>query len=170
MSARIPAAGWIHAQVPGNIQGDLESAHALRPLWYGATDTNLYEVARKDWWYRKDFVVPVAYAGKRLTLVFDGVDERCDVWLNGCKLGANAGMFRRFEFDISEASKSGQTNHLAVWIARMPEELVPLLINSDGPGEKNPFGQYGFMTGVNKTRELLKDLKNPWEFSATIGL
>ena len=72
--AKVPDAGWIPARVPGNIQADLENAHKLRPLWYGATDPKLYEVARKDWWYRKSFVVPAAFAGRRLTLVFGGVD------------------------------------------------------------------------------------------------
>ena len=165
VAASVPANGWIKAQVPGNIQADVESAHLLQPIWYGATDTNLYEVARKDWWYRKDFFVPATYTEKRLTLVFDGVDERCEVWLNGQKIGANAGMFRRFEFDVTGIIQLGQTNHLAVWIARMPEELVPFLINSDGPGEKDPFGPFGFMTGVNKTRQRLKDLKTPGNFS-----
>ena len=164
-SASIPAAGWIPARVPGNIQADVEAAHKLEPVWYGATDPALYEVARKDWWYRKDFIVPATEAGKRLTLIFDGVDERCEVWLNGQKLGGNAGMFRRFEFDVSGSVLPGETNRLAVWVARMPEELVPLLVNSDGPGEKDPFGPFGFMTGVNKTRERLKDLKTPGNFS-----
>ena len=128
-SASIPAAGWIPACVPGNIQADVEAAHKLPPVWYGATDPALYEVARKDWWYRKDFVVPATAGGKRLTLIFDGVDERCEVWLNGKRLGGNAGMFRRFECDVSGSFQPGATNRLAVWVARMPEELVPLLVN-----------------------------------------
>jgi len=163
--AGVPAEGWIPAEVPGNIQSDLENAHRLRPMSYGATAPELYEVARKDWWYRKDFSVPQSYAGKRITLVFDGVDERCEVWLNGNRIGANAGMFRRFQFDVSALVRPGRTNQLAVWIARMPEELVPYLVNSDGPGEKDPFGPFGFMTGVNKTRQRLKDLKTPGNFS-----
>jgi len=163
--AAIPGPGWIPARVPGNIQDDLEKAHLLRPLDYGATDPELYEVARKDWWYRKDFTAPASVSGQRLTLVFDGVDERCEVWLNGTRLGSNAGMFRRFEFDVSASVRPGQTNQLAVRIERMPEELVPYLVNSDGPGEKDPFGPYGFMTGVNKTRQRLKDLKTPGNFS-----
>lgn len=157
--------GWIPAQVPGNVQDDLERAHKLRPIFYGATDPNLYEVAQRDWWYRKDFRVPETFQGKTLTLVFDGVDERCEVWLNGSKIGGNAGMFRRFEFDITKLVRPGQTNQLAVWIARMPAELVPYIINSDGPGEKDPFGPFGFMTAVNRTREVLKDLKTPGNFS-----
>lgn len=72
---------WSAATVPGNIQSDLEAARQLKPLWYGAGDPRLYDVARKDWWYRKDFPVPNTLAGHRLTLVFDGVDHECEVWL-----------------------------------------------------------------------------------------
>jgi len=163
-SATVPATGWIPAQVPGNIQADVEAAHLLRPLWYGGIDTNLYEVARKDWWYRKDFFVPASYAGKRLTLMFDGVDERCQVWLNGQKIGANAGMFRCFDFDVSRAALAGKTNRLAVWIARMPEELVPYLIDSDA-GLSAIGKPHYFLNGLNLTRQKLKDLKTPGNFS-----
>ena len=159
-AADCSAAGWIPATVPGNIQADLEAAHLLRPLWYGAGDPRLYDVARKNWWYRKDFNVPAAYAGKRLTLVCDGVDHECEVWLNGKLIGHNAGMFRRFCFDITAAVQPGKTNCLAVRISRMPEELVPLLIASDGRGVDNAYTPDGFMTGDSRTRRLLKDLKS----------
>ena len=118
--------------MPGNIQADLEAAHLLKPLWYGAGDPRLYEVARKDWWYRKDFAVPERSPDKRLTLVFDGVDHECEVWLNGKQLGANAGMFRRFAFDVTRPLLPGQVNRLAVRIARMPEEIAPLVARTDG--------------------------------------
>ena len=145
--------GWIPAQVPGNIQVDVEAAHLVGPLWYGAVNTNLYEVARKDWWYRKDFVVPATYTGRRITLDFDGVDERCKVWLNGALIGENSGMFRRFWFDVSGVALPGQTNRLAVQINRMPEELVTVLKGSDGPYN-------GPMGGLpDRTRRVLKDLK-----------
>jgi len=68
------------------VQADLENAHLLNPLSYGATDPALYEVAR-ELVVSKGFLVPASSAGKRLTLVFDGVDERCVVWLNGERLG-----------------------------------------------------------------------------------
>ena len=50
--------GLIPAQVPGNIQADLERAHLLKPLWYGVGDPRLADVAKKDWWYHKDFDMP----------------------------------------------------------------------------------------------------------------
>lgn len=169
-SAAAPAEGWIPAQVPGNIQADLEAAHQLRPLWYGGIDPNLYEVARKDWWYRKDVIVPESFAGKRLTLVFDGVDERCEVWCNGRKLGANAGMFRRFSFDVSGVVSPGRTNQLALCLGRMPDELMPWMIHSDGPDI--PGQKYWFLNGIHRTRALLKDLKTAgnwgWDWSVNL--
>ena len=65
-TADVPARGWNPATVPGNIQADLEAAHELKPLWYGAGDPRLAEVAQKDWWYRRDFEAPAAWAGKRM--------------------------------------------------------------------------------------------------------
>jgi len=154
------SADWIPASVPGNIQSDLEAAHLLEPLWYGEGDPRLWEVARKNWWYCKDFEIPADFAGKRLTLVFDGVDFESEVWLNGQHLGNNAGMFRRFRFDIEDVAQPGQRNRLAVRIARMPEELVPFLYHSDGK-MSGLETEYFFVYANNKIRRVLKDLKSP---------
>ncbi len=174
----IPAPGWIPAQVPGNVQADLEAAGQLRPLWYGAGDPRLAEVAKKDWWYRRDFEVPESFADRRLQLVFDGVDYACDIWLNGQHLGHNAGMFRRFAFDVAGVIKLGGVNRLAVRIERMPPELARILAASDGAmsggGENYPkeWGPDFFVIGINETRQLLKDLKSPtnygWDWGVNI--
>ncbi len=172
-----PAApGWIPATVPGNIQSDLEAAHKLNPLWYGAGDPRLGEVARKDWWYRRDFDVPEDLAVARLKLVFDGVDYACEVWLNGRRLGANAGMFRRFSFDVADVVNPGEVNRLAVKVERIPPELVHILAASDGAmsggGENYPkeWGPDFFVVGINQTRQLLKDLKSPTNYGWDWGV
>ena len=98
-----------------------------------------------------------------MTLVFNGVDYDCQVWLNGQKIGNNAGMFRRFTFDITDVVKVGETNRLYVQIERMPAELLPYIINSDGPDI--PYKKYWFLSGIELTRKTLKDLKTPGNFS-----
>src|SRR6185437_7589247 len=103
---------WIPARVPGNIQADLESARLIGPLWYGAGDPRLADVAKKNWWYRKDFVAPKTFRGQRLQLIFGGVDFAYEVWLNGKSLGTKSGQFRRSEFDVSELVKPGEVNRL----------------------------------------------------------
>jgi beta-mannosidase len=181
--ADVPATDWIPACVPGNIQADLEAAHTLNPLWYGAGDPRLADVAKKDWWYRRDFELPWEMEGARLKLIFDGVDYACDVWLNGQRLGRNAGMFRRFGFDVADLVKPGEGNQLALKIDRIPTELAHILEASDGPlsggGENYPreWGPDFFVYGINQARQLLKDLKSPtnygWDWGVnvyTIGI
>src|SRR5437868_3313663 len=116
-------ADWIPARVPGNIQADLESARRIGPLWYGAGDPRLPDVAKKNWWYRKDFTVPSTLRGERLQLIFGGVDFAYEVWLNGRSLGKRAGQFRRSEFDVSGLLRKGEINHLAVRIEPIPPQL-----------------------------------------------
>jgi beta-mannosidase len=162
-------AGWMPARVPGNIQSDLEAALRLKPLWYGAGDPKLYEVAKKDWWYRRVFDTPPGIEGKRARLVFDGVDYKCEVWLNGKKLGENAGMFRRFSFDVAEHLVPGGSNQLDVRVLRIPEEMIEWIEKSDGKmsGYQTPFF---FVGGMIKSHEILRDLKSPTNFSYDWGV
>lgn len=164
--ADVSAPGWVAATVPGNIQADLEAAFRLKPLWYGAGDPRMADVARKDWWYRKDFLVPASFDGKRATLVFDGVDHECEVWLNGTKIGAHAGMFKRFGFDVAGVVRPGQTNQLAVKIFRMPPELDEVTLGADAPGGPN------VGAAVHTTRQVLRELKSPtnaaWDWSVAV--
>ncbi|MCL5096194.1 MAG: hypothetical protein M1608_01400 [Candidatus Omnitrophica bacterium] len=144
--------GWIPATVPGNIQADVEAAHLMNPINYGAGDPRLAEVAQKDWWYRKDFAVPASFAGKRVTLVFDGVDEDCEVWLNGHKIGGNKGMFRRFWFDVASVLQPGRVNRLAVKIDRIPPSLVPAMAQAD---------RHDVVAAIDQVIHLLNELKSP---------
>ncbi len=164
--AHVMAPGWIPATVPGNIQADLEAAHRLKPLWYGLGDARLHEVAERDWWYRTDVAVPATFAGQRATLVFDGVDHECEIFLNGQRIGTNAGMYKRFWFDVSQALQPGQVNRLAVRIARMPEELRTAVREAEAPGGPN-VGH-----AVSAVLKRLKELKSPtnhaWDWAVAV--
>jgi beta-mannosidase len=155
--------GWLSARVPGNIQSDLENRHLLDPLSYGAGDPRLEEVCQKDWWYKKNFIAPATVSGKRNVLVFDGVDYSCQVWLNGRLLGKNAGMFRRFEFDVTDIVLPGKNNVLAVKVDKIPDELLPYIVGSNGKNS-GAGTDYYFLNGINKTRKTLKDLKTATNF------
>ncbi len=149
----------IPATVPGNIQSDLENARLLTPLWYGEGDPGLLDVCLSGWWYEKRFFVPDdGYA--RHTLVLEGVDYACELYLNGVHLGHREGMFLRFFVDVTEALRPGEENLLKVFIHPMPEELAPWLVNSDGKlsGEGT---DYFFVEANNAIRRRLKGLKSP---------
>jgi beta-mannosidase len=156
-----PPDGWIPAQVPGNIQADLESAHRLAPLWYGEGDPRLPDVARRDWWYLREFVIPRSMHGSRLTLVFDGVDEQCEVWLNGQRLGTQSCMFRRFWFDVTDAAHRDGPNTLLVRIRKMPDELLPYILRAPGAH---------FLDGINTARRMSRELRSATNFGWDWGV
>src|SRR5262249_46676976 len=87
----------------------------------GLSDMDLYYQSRtlslvnqKEWWYRKQFVIPESEAGKFLRLVFDGVDYFASVWLNGEKLGEHEGAYVSFSYDVTRKIRFGKVNLLAV--------------------------------------------------------
>ncbi len=72
---------------------------------------------RVPWWYRTEFQVPADYAGRQVWLNFEGINYRADIWLNGNPIAnslAVAGAYRRYEFNVTDAVKPGETNVLAV--------------------------------------------------------
>jgi exo-1,4-beta-D-glucosaminidase len=72
---------------------------------------------RRSWWYRTEFTLPKLERGQHFWLHFDGINYRANVWLNGRQLAKSdslVGMWRLFEFDVTEAARAGQTNALAV--------------------------------------------------------
>ncbi|HSV16436.1 MAG TPA: glycoside hydrolase family 2 TIM barrel-domain containing protein, partial [Tepidisphaeraceae bacterium] len=65
-------------------------------------------------WYRKSFVAPREWSGKRVAIEFDGAYMRTDAWLNGQKLGTHATGFTPFTFDLTSNLNVGATNTIAV--------------------------------------------------------
>lgn len=153
------ASGMISATVPGNIQGDLEDAHLLKPLRYGMGDDRLFSVCRTGWWYVKEFSISSDHLQGRATLIFNGIDYSSTIYMNEQEVGRTEGQFNRFMIDVSGLLVPG-TNTLKVRIDPMPESLSDWLILSDGKqsGEGTP---YHFVTANDQIRKTLKGLKTP---------
>eukprot|EP00656_Telonema_subtile_P051729 TRINITY_DN7035_c0_g1_i1.p1 TRINITY_DN7035_c0_g1~~TRINITY_DN7035_c0_g1_i1.p1 ORF type:complete len:743 (+),score=190.65 TRINITY_DN7035_c0_g1_i1:119-2347(+) len=64
-------------------------------------------------WYRKQFSAPVAAAGRRTTLRFDGVYMHAEVYLNEALVAAHPYGYTTFDIDITDQLVQG-TNVLAV--------------------------------------------------------
>ena len=66
-------------------------------------------------------------AGRAITLDFEGINYRADIWLNGERIAANdqvLGAMRRFAFDVSKTARPGQKNALALLIqGQGPQDL-----------------------------------------------
>jgi hypothetical protein len=73
----------------------------------------------------RDFHIPKAWAEKRVILRFDAVHAGTDYWLNGTRIGHSENLFTPVEFDVTEAARSGDKNHLALSMTvSTPSELA----------------------------------------------
>ena len=92
-------------------------------------------------WYRKQFRAELPTPGKRVFLVFAGVDWDAEVWLNGERLGRHSRYWEPFRFDVTHLLQ--KQNSLAVRII-------------DGPAFGEPISQWSVLpfapadTGVNQ--------------------
>ena len=79
------------------------------------------------WWYRTGFRVPASMRGKRVTLNFDGINYRANIWLNGRRLAdstAAVGTYRHYSYDITDAVNRSGLNAVAVEVfAPTPPDL-----------------------------------------------
>ncbi len=158
---------WIPANVPGNVQSDVESAKLIKPIWYGPLDDDMTNLALNDWWYQKEFTVSRDLQGKRSTLLFYGVDYSCDVYLNGKKIGRNEGTFKRFRLDVTDVIQQG-ANVLQVKVDAMPKELLEWIVACDGKMSGEGTDKF-FVFANNKIRQTLKGLKSPGNCSYDWG-
>ena len=131
--------GWYKTQVPNTVLAILEDAGVYPNLYYGTNLKNvpgyqdgLWLIMPKDspfrdpWWYRTEFDVPEEWKGKECTLHLDGINYEAEVWLNGKKIADSSevkGMFRRFEFLVTNDLHYGARNALALKIS--PPGLLP---------------------------------------------
>ena len=76
----------------------------------------------EEGWYKLVLDAARLPGGKHLFLEFDGVAMKSKVFLNGDFLGEHAGMFSRFEVDLSAHLKAGK-NLLVVYVSM---EKIPL--------------------------------------------
>jgi exo-1,4-beta-D-glucosaminidase len=113
---------WTATSVPSTVLAALVRAGEPGPVETLYHGDNLERVDRRrfevPWWYRLEF--PLAAVPAEARLLFEGINYRADVWLNGEQIGSRsevAGAFRTFELDVARRLQAG-VNVLAV-------EVVP---------------------------------------------
>lgn len=65
--------------------------------------------------YRRRFAIPETWSGKRVWLVFEGVDSAFYVWVNGQMVGYSQGSHLPSEFDVTRFVRQGE-NLIAVQV------------------------------------------------------
>ncbi len=129
--------GWYAAVVPGTVLTTLVDRGVYPNPYYGLNNLAIPETLNKqDYWYRTEFRGPEAARGKQLTLTFEGINYKAEVWLNGQRLGAIKGAFIRGVFDVTGILRPGKTNVLAVLVSPPPHPGIPQEQSiKGGPGE-----------------------------------
>ena len=117
------AGKWYAATVPGTVLQTLVDRGVYPDPYYGLDNLSIPEsLARQDYWYRTSFTVPPEAAGKKLTLVFNGINFASQVWVNGVEVGTTKGAFIRGRFAI--APVAGE-NVIAVRVSPPPHPGIP---------------------------------------------
>lgn len=115
--------GWHAATVPGTVLQTLVDRGVYPDPYYGLNNLRIPEsLARQDYWYRTSFTVPAEAAGKRLTLMFGGINYAAEIWANGRRLGDTRGAFIRGQFDFEPVAGE---NAIAVRVAPPPHPGIP---------------------------------------------
>jgi len=137
---------WVVATVPATILSSYLNIGALPDPNFGDNQLQISDsFFYADFWYRDEFTVPAADAGKRLWLNFDGINWKADVYVNGSKAGRIEGGFMRGKFDVTSLIHPGARNALAVRIEKnaTPAAVKVATMQSTGPnggllGADNP--------------------------------
>jgi exo-1,4-beta-D-glucosaminidase len=111
------ADSWYDAMVPGTVLGSLATKKVVEDPYFGI---NMQKVDptqfKQPWWFRRSFELSGNDLKKKISLRFNGINYRADLWVNGKKVAEReqfAGAFKMFTFDISEFVKEGK-NSLAL--------------------------------------------------------
>ncbi|MBU6411622.1 MAG: beta galactosidase jelly roll domain-containing protein, partial [Verrucomicrobia bacterium] len=128
---------WYDATVPGTALTTLVNEGVYPDPYYGLNNLLIPESLNKqDYWYRTQFTLPKKFAGRELTLQFNGINYYAEVWFNGEYLGHITGAFIRGKFDVTKLAKPGAENVLAVMVAPPPDPGIPSEQSvKGGPGD-----------------------------------
>lgn len=108
---------WYNATVPGTVLTTLVNQGVYPDPYFGLNNMNIPEsLSRTDWWYRCKFTVPKDIDGNKLRLLFNGINYKADIYLNGKCLGDMKGAFIRGEFNITDLVNKNGENILAVHV------------------------------------------------------
>jgi beta-galactosidase len=100
-------AAWKPIRVPGNweVQGFEEPTYGVK-------------IPATEGFYRRAFVVPEAWKGRRTFLRFESVSFGFECWINGKRVGGLDSAFNRSEFDVTDFVTAGQSSTIAVRATR----------------------------------------------------
>ncbi len=111
----LPAvAEWLPATVPGHVRTDLLALDRISNPFFGEGYKDSLWVEAVDWWYRRQIDIDPLTPPQRAFLIFDGIDYRSAIFVNGRELARHEGMFSRQIIEITDALHQPDPAELAV--------------------------------------------------------
>lgn len=104
-------------EVPCGIHMALLKAGRIPDPMVGKNQVIARELSQHDWWLRKKFSFD-PQDGKRYRICFEGIADRCTIWLNGKHIASHQGMFGGPDVDITDLLE--RENLLVVKLERIP--------------------------------------------------
>ncbi len=128
------------AHVPGSVYDDLLRAGLIADPYYECNSLACEWVANRFWSYRTVFSVPADCAGKKVRLVFRGIDYHAHIALNGRKIAEHVGMYAPCIIDVTDILRPGEENTLVVVLENAPDEMGQIGYTSRTFTQKARFG------------------------------
>ncbi|RLE69886.1 MAG: glycoside hydrolase family 2 protein, partial [Thermoprotei archaeon] len=125
---------WLEARVPGEVHATLLEHGLIENPFYAKNCDRREWVECVDWWYRCTFHVPRELEGRRVELVFEGLDTFATVWVNGTAVASSEDMFLPLTVDVTDKLEYGDWNVVAV---RLGAPWYETLRRAGGFSEKN---------------------------------
>lgn len=114
----------------GNVQHDDSQWRLVNlPHTWNAEDVmdDVPGYYRDEAWYRRWVHVPADFAGKQITILFEGANQEVEMYVNGRRVGGHVGGYTRFSFDLTPYLEAGKRNLLAVKVNNRYNEMIPPL-------------------------------------------
>lgn len=112
-------ASWLVGTVPGTALTSYLNAGAIPDPNFGQNQLHISDsYFYSDFWYRTEFSTPMIESKQSISLNFDGINSKAEVFLNGELLGSIDGGFIRGHFDVTKKLLVGKPNALAIRIEK----------------------------------------------------
>lgn len=120
LSADEAGAEPYNAVVPGTVLTTLVQRGVYEDPYFGLNMMKIPDdLCRKNWIYELNFKRPQD-GGTNHTLVFNGINYRADIFLNGKQIGNITGAFKRGVFDVSGQLKENNTLKVVIYPPEHP--------------------------------------------------
>lgn len=114
---------FIPAKVPCSVYEPLLESGIIPDPYFDVNSRQCEWVASRFWVFKTEFSAPAPRPGGRYRLVFEGLDCKCEIWLNGKKIAESDNMYVPVRTDVTELLRCGEANRLKVMFFNAPDEM-----------------------------------------------